>query len=198
MGPKKQAGQAAQLRKLRAELARERALRRAAEQSEKEAREQQAATAEILKVIAKSPDDVQPVFDAIVAAGKRLLPEFRVALMLVRDGKLHYVAHAGVTARRRALFAKRFPVLPIDTQTVVGTAVVRKRVVVVADILAKGLPYKGSRVTSQAIGWRAMLGVPLMREGKALGALGVSRATPGPYTDRQVRIAQTLDRKSVV
>src|SRR6476659_3503637 len=46
----------------------------------KEAREQQAATAEILKVIASSPSDVQPVFEAIATSAKRLIGGFSAAV----------------------------------------------------------------------------------------------------------------------
>ena len=52
----------------------------------KEAREQQAATAEILKVIASSPNDVQPVFEAIVASANRLIGGYTTAVFRFIDG----------------------------------------------------------------------------------------------------------------
>ena len=58
----------------------------------KEAREQQAATAEILKVIASSPDDVQPVFEAIAASAKRLIGGFSTAVYRLSTTCVHLVA----------------------------------------------------------------------------------------------------------
>src|SRR6187399_1142727 len=55
----------------------------------KEAREQQAATAEILKVIASSPNDVQPVFDAIATSAKRLTRGFSTAVYQVVGDMVH-------------------------------------------------------------------------------------------------------------
>src|SRR5262249_50700866 len=58
----------------------------------KEAREQQAATAEILKVIASSPDDVQPVFEAIATSANRLIGGFSTAVHRIVDDINHLVA----------------------------------------------------------------------------------------------------------
>src|SRR5262245_36691650 len=62
----------------------------------KEARERQAATAEILKVIARSPDNVQPVFEVIVQICERLFGSSGVGLITVRDdGQLDIGAYGG-------------------------------------------------------------------------------------------------------
>src|SRR4029077_12617721 len=58
----------------------------------KEAREQQAATAEILKVIASSPNDVQPVFEAIVANADRLIGGFSTAVYRFVGSMAHLAA----------------------------------------------------------------------------------------------------------
>src|ERR1700755_3232521 len=60
--------------------------RRSISEDLKEAREQQAATAEILKVIAGSPSDVQPVFEAIVASANRLIGGYSTAVFRFIDG----------------------------------------------------------------------------------------------------------------
>src|SRR5438067_12523539 len=75
----------------------------------RESLEQQAATAEILRVIASSGEDADAAFEAITRAGLRLLPGTRVALFLVRDGQLHYVSHSGIADQNRAKIAPFFP-----------------------------------------------------------------------------------------
>src|SRR5207302_5484539 len=58
----------------------------------KEALERQTATAEILKVIASSPSDTTPVFEAIASSAKRLLGGFSTAVFRFFDGKVHLAA----------------------------------------------------------------------------------------------------------
>jgi len=67
----------------------------------KEAREQQAATAEILKVIASSPDDVQPVFEAIVANAARLIDGFSAGVFRFVGGAVHLAAITSINPAER-------------------------------------------------------------------------------------------------
>src|SRR5207248_11578442 len=75
----------------------------------KEAREQQAATAEILKVIARSPSDVQPVFDAIAASANRLINGFSTAVYRFVGDMVHMVAFTPTTPEADAAIQTIFP-----------------------------------------------------------------------------------------
>ena len=63
--------------------------------------ERQTATAEILKVIAASPSDAQPVFEAIAASAKRLLGGFSATVLRFLGDELHLVAYTPTEPRRR-------------------------------------------------------------------------------------------------
>jgi transcriptional regulator with GAF, ATPase, and Fis domain len=55
-----------------------------------------------------------------------------------------------------------------------------------------------SRELALAGGWRAVLAVPLLRDGKALGALAVARAEPNPFSDRQIQLLQTFADQALI
>src|SRR5262249_9395563 len=79
----------------------------------KEAREQQAATAEILKVIASSPSDVQPVFEAIAASAKRLMGGHSAAVFRFIDGMTYLKAFTPTTPKADEVLKNEFP-MPVS------------------------------------------------------------------------------------
>ncbi len=79
----------------------------------KEALERQTATADILKVIASSPSDVQPVFDAIATSAKRLIGGFCRCSLPFIDGNVHLAAFTPVSPAADAALKGDFPT-PVD------------------------------------------------------------------------------------
>src|SRR4030081_640397 len=74
-----------------------------------DAREQQAATAEILKIIASSPSDVQPVFEAIVGSANRLLGGLSTAVFRFVDGAAHLAAFTPTNPAADDVLKASFP-----------------------------------------------------------------------------------------
>jgi signal transduction histidine kinase len=160
-----------------------------------EALEQQTATAEVLRVISSSPTNVQPVFEAIAANGVRLCGA-RIATVFHFDGELiHLIAHHGYTPEALALRRGLFPAPP-HAGSVTGRAILNRAVVHVPDALADSTyPY---RDFARAAGVRSVIAVPMLRDGRPIGALTVSRAEPGGFAERQIELLKTFTNQAAI
>ncbi len=160
----------------------------------RDALERQTATAEILRVISGSPTDTQPVFDAIVQSGLRIFDGMSVAIVLV-DGKLIQMgASAGAMTKEAA--RPQFP-MPLNRESASGLAIVDRAVVNIGDTEAPDAP-PFARVNGRALGFRATATAPMLREGGAIGAIIVTRAAPGAFSDKQLALLQTFADQAVI
>ncbi|MBR0743585.1 GAF domain-containing protein [Bradyrhizobium japonicum] len=158
----------------------------------RESLERQTATADILKVLASSPSDVQPVFDAIAANANRLIGGFSTAVLRYVDGAAHLVAFTpGDPAGDRVLQAS-FPVpfaqFPAYQLVAHGES---------AQLPDTELE-PAARDIARARGFRSMLFTPLMSEGEAKGVIIATRRTTGAFAEHHVRLLQTFADQAVI
>jgi GAF domain-containing protein len=161
---------------------------------EAETLEQQTATAEILGIISGSPADAQPVFDAIAVNALRLC-DAKGAVVVRYDGELlHVVAHHNVNPEAVDRLKRQYPVAP-DRHVPMGRAVLDGAVVQVAD-LQTAVEFAGT--VARQFGARGHVAIPLLHRGRAIGAIGISRPTLGPFSARQITLLQTFANQAVI
>jgi len=159
-----------------------------------EAREQQAATAEILRVIRTSPNDVQLVFETIVRNAVSLCGGLFANVFRFDGELLHYVASHNVGPSYADMIRAKYPMHP-DSSQVSGRVVLTKSVVWLEDALTD--PDYDQRFPV-AMGWRRLLGVPMLREGEPIGVIGVGWAEPGPISKVQEELLKTFADQAVI
>src|SRR5262249_18276308 len=159
-----------------------------------EALEHQTATSEVLNVITRSPTDAQPVFEAIVQSAARLC-EAMFSLVLLYDGDLlRLAATHNFTPEVLNILFQTYPKRP-DRSVLGGRAVLDGRIAHVHDLLADP---EYSHELALAGKWRAALAVPMLRDGKPVGAISVGKAEPIPFSERQIQLLTTFADQAVI
>jgi signal transduction histidine kinase len=159
-----------------------------------EAREQQAATSEILGIISRSSSDLQPVLDTIVATATRLCGAEKATIRRRSGDAYLMVAEYGCSPEQRAYMEKN-PVAA-GPGTVVGGAAETRKPVYVADVEAD--PGFRQMDLAKGAGFRAALAVPLLREGEIIGVLMLLHSKRDPFTADHIERAQSFADQAVI
>jgi GAF domain-containing protein len=159
---------------------------------------QQAATGEILSVISRSPNDGQPVFEAIVARAATLGDAEFSAVARLEDGLLNLVAVHSLSPGETAAFYSLFPRRP-ERNFAMGRAFVDAQPVHFEDVLAE-LDYDARTLeTLQSVAkYRSFLGVPIFRDGRPIGVIGCGRREVRPFNATQIALLKTFADQAAI
>ncbi len=151
----------------------------------------QTASAKILEVIASSPTDVAPVLRAIVDSACEVCEAYDAAVNLREGGFVRFSAHRGpiplgIEGR------------PLSREWVGGRAILDRTPVHVRDLQNAGDEFPEGREMALRMGHRAILAVPLLREGDSIGAIVVRRAEAQPFTDKQIEVLRSFADQAVI
>jgi signal transduction histidine kinase len=152
--------------------------------------ERQTAISDILKVISSSPTDIQPVLEAIAESAARFTGAEDASVLIVRDDLAEARAHYGPISLPGSV--------PVDKGSVSGTAILESRLIHVADVTADDAFPLSRDLSEQRDGQRTVLAAPLIRDGKAIGAVVLRRRERRPFTDRQVDLVRVFADQAVI
>ena len=161
-----------------------------------ESLEQQTATSEVLSVISNSPTDVQPVFETIANNAVKLCGAQYCIVYSFDGDMIDVVAHHNLDRVAVETLRQIWPMAP-DTRTLIGRVILERDVLHVADVTA--VPGYTFANTSQAVlGIRTFIGVPMLREGQPIGAIGVYRREVKPFSERQIELVKAFADQAVI
>src|SRR3954449_353576 len=161
-----------------------------------EALERQTATADILRVIASSPDDVQPVFEAIAERSNRLADGLATAVYRLADETVHLMAFTPISPAADAALRAAFPA-PLS-QFNWSVAIGSGETYLIADAEVELATRPSMLELARLRGWRSVLAIPLMREGRPIGLITVTRVEPGRFDDHHVQLLRTFADQAVI
>src|SRR5215471_66717 len=176
------------------------------ERERDEALKQLSAASEVLGVIANSSGNLNRVFATILENATRICEATFGNLWLREDDNFRIAATHGTSTEWREYALKidditKVPtsdgrIIRMDRGSVIGRAAIERRPVHIPDVLTdpEYTEHEGRKIG----GWRAALGVPLLREGNVIGVLFLSKAKPQAFTDKQIALVQSFAAQAVI
>ena len=152
------------------------------------------ATGDVLKIISRSSVDLETVLDTLCETAARLCRADQTPLYRRRDDKYHLAAAWGMSGEARQ-FALAHPLTP-GRGTLTGRVILERRAVHMPDVLQD--PEYTYSEGQKAIGYRTLLGIPLLREDALLGVFAISRTRVEPFTDKEIELATTFADQAVI
>ena len=157
-----------------------------------EAREQQRATSELLRVISQSSFQRQFVLQSVAETAARLCRSDGAVIFQLEDGLYRFAA--GYSIGPAFLEMERQTIISPGPGTVIGRAAATRKVVRIDDALAD--PFYEKEEEAKVEGVRSMIGVPLMRDGEPVVVIGLGRRRVDPFGEREIELAGNIRRRS--
>lgn len=156
-----------------------------------ESLEQQTAISDILSVISSSPSDVKPVFDTVAERAARICGAQFVDIAIAEGDAIRICATFGDLGGPREA-------VPQDRTTVMGRSICDRTIVHVTDLQDAGDEYPLGQQLALRYGHRTILGVPLLRDGRALGTILVRRTEVRPFADKHIALLKTFADQAAI
>jgi len=187
-----------ELSRARGELAESREQQAATAGANTRLLEQQTATSDILRVIGSSPTDLQPVFDTIVQNARRLLNGYTAGAHIIAGQEATLVAFTTSELGDDTLKELRGRPRTLASAPLLASMVRDLVPRVVSDTETDQRIAPLVREMARVRGYRSILIVPMVRQGQAIGTIGVTRRDAGTFTDHDIALIKTFADQAVI